>query len=86
MEQKATARDIYEIAFRNARCARSLDPRATLIPIVSLSRTEQIHNMMIIGCAMCSLQERREQPMGWFSITLENAFKLRKQQLVAQAV
>lgn len=83
MTQQMTAREIYKAAYRNARCVRSLAPQAVINRIAKNPNNlvERARISMIVCNALLNLEDRREPMMGWFCITYENAFKLRKQKL-----
>lgn len=79
--QPATVRQIYETAYRNARCVRSLDARATITRIIEIDPVKRQRVTGIISWAIEAAENRREPMMAWFCITYENRFKQRKQEL-----
>lgn len=82
--QPATARDIYNLTYRNARCMRSLDARAVPTRIFEPNPKVRQRVLEIAGLAQLSLLDRSEPVMAWFCITYENRFKARKAQLEQQ--
>jgi len=76
------ARELYKTAYRNARCVRNLDPRATLTHIAYKFPLQNRYLITeIVAYAIQHLEDRRDPMMGWFCIPYENAFNLRKRQI-----
>lgn len=79
--QPMNVRAVYETAYRNARCARSISPNSTIIPIVTTNETDRRKVTGIISWAIENAENRRQPMMGWFSLYYERKFKTRKSEL-----